>query len=888
MSAAMSDARMPKQASKEASRLTPMLAQYMGLKKEAGDALLFLRLGDFYELFLEDAVTAAEELDLVLTTRGTLDGEPVPMCGVPYHAYESYAAKLVRSGYSVAIAEQMEDPKAKAGKAPVERAIVRVLTAGTLTEERLLEASEANWLLACFPKKDEAGLAWCDISTGSFRMATVARAALDDELARIRPAEILWPEGLEGAGPMHDLRPRPRSDFRSDAAERILLDRFAVGSLDGFGHFSRAALAAAAGLLAYLEETARGRPVFLSPPVAEAPATILAIDKASRESLELLPDAKGSRTSLFSTIDRTVTPGGARLLAAELAAPLMSVAAINDRLDTVEWFVGDGALRDAVRQHLRRTPDLARALGRVLADRFGPRDLAAIRETLSQGEEIAAVLATAMQSGAPRLVPELANRLTRARPLLALLAETLAEVVPLLASDGGVIREGADPELDSLRALAGNTRSAIAALQQDLRNATAIPTLKVRHNNILGYHIEVPSRYAKALHDDPAFTHRQTLASSARFDTAELRTLASRILDARQQALAREAEHIGQLVETIAREKDTLADMARAIAGIDRSAALADLAAASDWCRPTLTDGDDFHITAGRHPVVERALGTGGGPFVPNDCRLEGKEKLWLVTGPNMGGKSTFLRQNALFAILAQMGSFVPATAATIGVVDRITSRVGASDNLAEGRSTFMVEMVETAALLCTATPRSLLLLDEVGRGTATWDGLALAWAILETIHDRIGARCLFATHYHELAELDQRLDRLALKTLRVREWKGELHFLHEIGNGAAESSFGLQVARLAGVPDPVIHRAREVLTRLESGEMSRNARDLLSDLPLFAASRHDETGQHEDASAIDPLRARLDAIEPDLLTPRAALDLLYELVALARAPRPE
>ncbi|MCG2841884.1 DNA mismatch repair protein MutS [Sandaracinobacter sp. RS1-74] len=851
--------------------ITPMMQQYLGLKAEVPGALLMFRMGDFYELFLEDAGVAARALDIALTHRGEYLGQPLPMCGVPIHAHEAYVARLVKAGFAVAIAEQTEDPaeaKKRGSKSVVRREVVRVMTPGTLTEERLLDGRRANWLLAAFPAGAETGLAWADISTGDLFLATAPSASLADELARLAPAETLWPEGAEGAGKGTEL---PAARFDSRLGERRLAERFQVATLDGFGAFPRPALAAAAGLLAHLDQTARGAAVLLKPPRRVETDRAMAIDAATRRSLELVEGP----SSLLGAIDLSVTAAGGRLLAAELAAPSRDLAEIEGRLDLVQWFAGDAGLRADARTLLRRAPDVARALGRIAAGRGSPRDLAALRDGLAAADTLGRLLDVASGGGAPAALDPLRQGLEPPRALLEHLAAALVESPPVNAADGGVVADGHDPELDEARRLARNGRSALLELEARLKAETGVATLKVRHNNVIGYHVEVASRAADTLMALPQFQHRQTLGNAMRFDTAELNALASRIAAAQGEALAREATHLLALKEEAVAATLAIGRVADSLAAIDRSAALAELATRHGWARPKLTEGADFRITAGRHPVVEAALSASGQPFVPNDCRLEADGRVWLVTGPNMGGKSTFLRQNALIAVLAQAGSFVPAMEAVIGLVDRLYSRVGASDSLAEGRSTFMVEMVETAAILNGATGRSLLLLDEVGRGTATWDGLALAWAILERIHDGIGARALFASHYHELAALKGRLGGLALKSLSARQYKGELIFLHEVADGAAPGSFGLDVARLAGVPADVLARAGEILARLESGDAGKSARQALSDLPLFAASAPPPPAE-------DGLRARLAEIQPDGLTPRAALDLLYELKSLA------
>jgi DNA mismatch repair protein MutS len=598
----------------------------------------------------------------------------------------------------------------------------------------------------------------------------------------------------------------------------------------------------------------------------------MGIDAATRASLEITAAYSGGREgSLLGVLDRCVTAAGARRLSDDLSAPLLDRARIARRHDRIEVLVGDRTLRDAVRAELGRAPDLARALARVAAGRWRPTDLAAIRDGLVAARGLAGLLAGAGAAFGP-----VAARLSPPEPVLSYLSSALADRPPPERGEGGAIREGHDPALDDLRRLSADGRSEVVALEARLRAETGIASLKIRHNQVLGYHVEVPARHADALLGARSvFQHRQTLGSAMRFDTEALRALATRIAEAGERALAAEAAHLEELVAAVVGEAPAIAAVADALASLDRTAALAVVAVAGGWVRPELTDGLDFRVEGGRHPVVEAALERTAASFVPNDCVLEGDSRIWLLTGPNMGGKSTFLRQNALIALLAQAGSFVPAASVRLGLVDRLFSRVGASDNLGEGRSTFMVEMVETAAILRGATGRSLLLLDEVGRGTATWDGLALAWAILEALGGR-GSRTLFASHYHELTALHGRLEGLALRTMQVKEWGGSLVFLHEVAEGAAPGSFGLEVARLAGVPDAVVARAREVLGRLEAGEIGGRSAEALSGLPLFQAAPAAPPRP-------DALRERLRGVEPDTLAPRDALNLVYDLVALAR-----
>jgi DNA mismatch repair protein MutS len=860
---------------KTGSAPTPMMAQYLALKAEASDCLLFYRMGDFFELFFDDAKAAAQCLDIALTARGEHEGEPIPMCGVPIHAAEAYLARLIRGGFRVAIAEQIENPaeaKKRGAKSVVNRAIVRVVTAGTLTEEALLDSRSANWLVAVARVGERYGLAAADVSTGRFELGSIPLAALDAELARLGAAEIV------AAEPIANLPVTERKGgFDSLGAERRLKERFEVATLDGFGAFDRAALCAAGGLLAYFDEVAKESLPFLRPPVARASGDHMMIDAATRESLELCQAAAGGRSgSLLHAVDRTVTGAGARLLAADIGAPLLDRAAIEARLDLVALFEGDSGLRESLRRQLKALPDIGRALGRLVAGRGGPRDLGQLRDGLSETRRLHARL-TALPDPPP-LLSSLLPALTGHGELTDLLARALVPSPPIDAAQGGYIAAGYDASLDDLRAAGGEGRRAIAGLEARYRQQTGIPTLKIRHNGVLGFHIEVPARHADPLMTaDSGFTHRQTLAGVVRFNAPDLHEQAIRVGQAGAHALAAEAAHLEELTRAALDRAEPIARAADALARLDVAAALAERAVEGAWSRPRFAGHNCFDVEGGRHPVVEDSLRASGARFVANDCGLSEDERLWLVTGPNMGGKSTFLRQNALIAVLAQAGSYVPAAKATLGLVDRLFSRVGASDNLARGRSTFMVEMVETAAILSQATERSFVILDEVGRGTSTYDGLAIAWAVTEAIHDRNRCRCLFATHYHELTRLAERLDALSLHHVRAREWKGDLVLLHEVAKGPADRSYGLAVAKLAGLPGPVLARARSVLAKLEQGRAATGGIAAgLDDLPLFAA-----TAQQEEA-APDPLQAALAEVDADSLSPREALELVYRLKRLA------
>jgi len=854
---------------------TPMMAQYRRLKEEAGDALLFYRMGDFFELFFDDAKAAAATLDIALTRRGEDAGEPIPMCGVPVHSAESYLARLIKGGHRVAIAEQTESPaearKARGSKALVERAIIRLVTPGTLTEETLLESASANWLAAIGRVGDEWAIAAADISTGRFELVSCGPGDLAAELARLSPAETIADSSVPGIRSSAG-----KGGFDSLAGERSLKTRFGVATLDGFGTVSRAELCAAGGLLAYLDATQKGAGILLDAPRRVARASHMAIDAASRESLELTRSATGTVAgSLLGEVDRCQTAAGRRLLCEDIAAPLTDQRAIEQRLALVAWLHEDAIRRERVRVALKAMPDFARALARLAVGRGGPRDLASLRDGLGAASSLKNDLES--ESDRPRLLEALLPRLGGHEAIIHKLARALVDSPPLDASKGGYIAEGYDADLDALRDAASNGRRAIAALEARYRDATAISSLKIRHNAVLGYHVEVSARHAdKLMSPDSGFTHRQTLAGVVRFNSPELHDEASRVIEAGGHALAAEAAHGEELTALAVAAAPQITATAEAIARIDVAAGHAHRAAEGGWVPPQLTDEPCFEIDGGRHPVVEAALRDRGERFVANDLSLGPADRLWLITGPNMGGKSTFLRQTALIAVLAQSGSFVPATRAKIGIVDRLFSRVGASDNLARGRSTFMVEMVETAAILAQASPSSLVILDEIGRGTSTYDGLAIAWAVVEAMHDQVKCRTLFATHYHELTRLAGRLDCLSLHHVRAREWKGDLVLLHEVADGAADRSYGIAVAKLAGLPPTVVARARSVLAKLEAGrDATGGIAAGLDDLPLFAAAAEPER-------APDPIASALDAIDPDCLTPREALEELYRLKLLA------
>ncbi|MEL7189127.1 MAG: DNA mismatch repair protein MutS [Pseudomonadota bacterium] len=862
-----------------------MMQQYLSLKEAASGSLLFYRMGDFFELFFDDAREASKILDIALTTRGEHDGEPVPMCGVPVHSAEGYLARLIKAGCRVAIAEQTETPdeaKARAkregrpaSKALVARDIVRFVTAGTLTEEALLEPSRANIILALANIRGAIGVASCDISTGVMTLEECTPDAINAEIARLGPSEVVVPDGWN-FGPAEYVE-HDALEFVSERGLKSLCQIHEVTTLDGFGEFSRAMLAAAGGLIAYLEHVGRGSLPLLLPPVHRVTKASMVMDEATRGSLEILesasgPGVKGKASTLIGAIDRCSTGAGSRQLAQDLSAPLLDRQAIEDRLALVQFWLERPIERANLREQLRKLPDLARSLGRVVAERGSPRDLGQIRDGLIGAESIYAALG--QETDRTALLDQLIPLISGHGALIDWLARALIASPPTERSGGGYIADGYDASLDELREVSGNARKAIAAMETRYREETDISSLKIKHNGVLGYFIEVPARHADALMDpESGFTHRQTMKGAVRFNSLTLHEEAARIAESGGRALAAEEAHFEKLSSAVSTARNAIAMTAQAMARIDVAAGLAERASEGDWCRPSIFDDSRLNITSGRHPVVEAALAKTGDRFVANDCSLKANDRLWLIGGPNMGGKSTFLRQNALIVLLAQAGCFVPAASAEIGLVDRLFSRVGASDNLARGRSTFMVEMVETAAILSQATERSFVILDEVGRGTSTYDGLALAWAVVESVHSHIECRCLFATHYHELSRLAEQCKALSLHHVRAREWKGDLVLLHELSEGPADRSYGLAVAKLAGVPPDVIKRAKQVLDKLEDGKAQTGGIAVgLGELPLFAASAQDQIAE----TSSESLENRLSETNLDALSPRDALDLLY------------
>ena len=869
--------------------LTPMMTQYIKVKQDNPDCLLFYRMGDFYEMFFQDAVDAARALDITLTNRGKINNLDVPMCGVPFHAAETYLARLVDKGFRIAICEQSESAeiaKKRGNKGPLKRDVVRIVTPGTLVEDDYLTPRENNFLVALFETDTEQAIAWVDLSTGALLAETIADGRLHETLARLAPVELIIsdPAGANHSfadddtkGLVGSLALQPAVHFDSAKGKRRLLELYNVSTLDGMADLSRVELAAMAGLMAYIDRTQKDRDLVFKPVRRMQADDIMEIDPASRRSLEITRTLSGNRQgSLLSVIDLTKSAVGGRLMANRLSAPTTDKQIINDRLDLTSALLIDDQFLDKLQDALTHMPDLERALSRLSLDHGGPRDL----NTIAMGLKSAATIAQAIEGRiggvfAQSQFDAMAITLKKPAQIIAKLTEMLDDNLPMLARDGGFIRQGSDPALDELRSLRDDCRRHIAQLQARYSEATGVASLKIKHNNVLGYHIEVRSNHADALTGQEDFIHRQTTAQTVRFTTTELGEMEQKIDSAAQRALVLELEHFEQLSALVLEARSDIIPIAEDTAALDVAHATALLAKKWRYCRPTLTDSMDFCVRDGRHPVVERMLDKQeSSPFTTNDCTLGADDRIWLLTGPNMAGKSTFLRQNAQIAIMAQAGLFVPAASAEIGIIDRLFCRVGASDDLATGRSTFMVEMIETAAILNRSSARAFVILDEIGRGTATYDGLSLAWAAVEHLHEVNGCRVLFATHYHELNELRGRLDGLSSHSMKVKEWQGEVVFLHEVTEGSADRSYGIHVAKLAGVPAMAIARAEEVLERLISENKSENM--AIDNLPLFDTAP--PTPANIKASQVD---AFVDELLPDTMTPRAALEALYKLKAL-------
>ena len=880
--------------------LTPMMQQYLDIKAQHQDYLLFYRMGDFYEMFFDDAVKASQALDIALTKRGRLEGNDVPMCGVPFHAYESYLSRLIKQGFKVAICEQTEDPKEakkRGSKSVVKRDVIRLVTPGTLTEDNLLSSKRNNYILCIAKLQDSLGLSWLDISTGDFYTQELSVNKTDEAevlgtvLARLQPVEVLvsdfYLQTPSVFGVLNEWKEQltvlAQARFNSENARKRIQDVFHVQTLDAFGSFSRAEVTAAGIVLDYVANTQKGQMPRIEKPVKIYEHKVMEIDGATRKSLELTDSMRGDKNySLLSVIDRTKTAVGGRLLAGWVASPLLDIAEINRRLDGIEFFINRSRLREDVSALLKTMPDAERAVSRLSAGRGGPRDMANIMTTLAALPKLRNLIydgkSEEMIDNIGQAIEGILQNLGHYEQLVVNLENALEEELPLLSRDGGFIRAGYYPPLDEVRALKNDSHQVILELQSKYAEQTGISNLKIKYNNVIGYFIEVQSKFATDMLEKPEFIHRQSVLNAARFTTVELTELENKIRGASEKSLAMELELYNNLVSEIMAVSDNISRTSKALGELDVLSSLAELAVENNYCRPILDDSLAFEIEEGRHPVVESSIAREhSGAFVGNNCHLDEDNRIWLLTGPNMAGKSTFLRQNAIIAIMAQMGSYVPCKSAHIGVIDKIFSRVGASDDLARGRSTFMVEMVETASILNQADERSFVILDEIGRGTATFDGLSIAWAVVEHLHEKNRCRALFATHYHELTSLTAKLPKMSLHCMKIKEFNDEVVFLHEVINGAADRSYGIHVAKLAGLPPLVLERAEQVLNSLEHGSKQKHIAALADDLPLFAALKP----KVETAPQAGKVEQALKNINPDDLTPKQALEELYTLRAM-------
>lgn len=874
------------QPTSSAALATPMMQQYLQVKQAHPDCLLFYRMGDFYELFFEDAVTAASVLDISLTKRGKHQDADIAMCGVPWHSYEPYLHKLIKSGYKVAICEQMESPsdaKKRGYKAVVRREVVRIVTPGTLVEDGLLDAKQSNYLACLVQYAGQMALSWVDMSTGEFILSTTSRGSIGPDLARLYPTELLVSDAIIKDPHLSEVLQEYKSKltiqvsslFEYSKAMDKVKSVFSINALDSLGDLTKAQLIGAGALLEYLSVTQKGQLPRLALPKLVANNEFVQIDAATRRNLELYMTLSGEkRGSVLHVIDRTVTSSGGRLLRHYIASPLTCASAINQRLERVQFFVHHESLRHMLRDRLSHAPDIERALSRLSIQKGGPIDLLMIARALREGAYIAKILQE-MQVNLPLGIIQELHYLGQHDGLVEDILTALQEDPGRLVRDGNFIAPGYHAGLDEFRLLSQHSKQAVNQLRDKYRALTTVNTLKINHNNVLGYYIEVtPLQQTKMVQD--IFIHRQTLASGVRYTSLELKTLESNIMNAADEALKLELMLFDMLAQKIINAGESIALAAAALASLDVMTAFAELAVSNNYTCPQVDESNALYIKGGRHPVVEAMIED---TFIANDCDLSPVQRLWLLTGPNMAGKSTFLRQNALIVLLAQIGSFVPATSAYIGVIDKLFSRVGASDDLARGRSTFMVEMVETATILNQATAKSLVILDEIGRGTSTYDGLSIAWSVAEYLHNHCKCRALFATHYHELTALSSQLAAMTCYTMQVKEWEGEVLFLHQVIPGAADRSYGIHVAKLAGVPKHVIARANHILQMLEAAEFNRPATVLMGDLPLFSHVQKQEATKEE--IAIDQVRSLIKSMAVDELSPKEALDVLYRLASM-------
>ena len=887
-------------------KATPMMQQYLAVKAQHQDCLLMYRMGDFYELFFDDAIIASKALDIALTHRGTYMGRQVPMCGVPYHAFSSYMPKLVRQGFKVAICDQMESPeeaKKRGYKAVVKREVSRIITAGTLTEDNLLNGSFNNYLMSVVfvdGLEPKISIALTDISTGEFTIYSFDENSVSELLSITvvkNPAEIIMSEDERDNDKLESFISqfkskivfKPHTFFDSINSRKNICDVFHVAEVSVLGNFSEQEICAQGAILNYIYLTQIGQVPNISKPHKESNSDILQIDAFSVKNLEIFENINDDTTkssNLFAVMDKTKTPMGKRALKHALSSPLANVGEINKRLNIVDFFFNNQNLIDEIRDILSQVFDIQRIVSRISCNRAGPRDLLNIGETLQVLPTLKTLLLTAIETSLDNPLKSIIDDIKDFSSLAHNIQNAIIDEPPLITRDGGFIKQGYHPILDEYKSLSQNTKQVILDLQAKYSLETSVLNLKIKYNNLAGYFIEVPTKQATALlSPDSGFTHKQTLVNCVRFTTPELSEIEQKILVAQDKCLSLELSLFDELCKSILDRVDDINLLSDAIAKLDLYSSLALLASLNDYVKPVVDDSLCFEIIDGRHPVVEANLKPQNISFIPNDCVLENSgenSKLWILTGPNMAGKSTFLRQNAIITIMAQIGSFVPAKSAHIGVVNRLFSRVGASDNLARGQSTFMVEMSETATILNQADERSFVILDEIGRGTATFDGLSIAWAVLEYLNNINRCRGIFATHYHELTSAISKMKNVSAHTMEIKEYKGDVVFIHKVGVGVADKSYGIHVAKIAGIPEEVVTRASQLLENFESDDAVSSSKKLvqkIDDMDLFSYTPKSESiRKSEDDEKLRRLRDKLKGINPDDLSPKSALSIMYEI----------
>lgn len=851
------------------SNTTPMMQQYLQLKLQHKDYLLFYRMGDFYELFFDDAISAAQELDITLTKRGKHLSQDIPMCGVPFHASEFYVNKLLRKGYSIAICEQIESPeeaKKRGQKAVVKREVVRIVTPGTIMEEILLESKKTNYLGVILKSKQNIVIALADVSVGVFSVETIHEDALAIEMSRIMPKEVLLPDLLAYDDIIIShlekfttcITKRPDSIFDYSRCCKHLLDFYGVQFIDGMGKFSQDEIIAAGALVEYLQYTQKASMPKLKLLSRIKSTNFMQIDPATRYNLEIIKGLRDDSKSLLSVIDKTLTACGGRLLAVYLSSPLIDPTAINSRLNNVEEFIRRYEIRAKVRGLLMHFPDVERSLSRINAARLNIKELFCIRDGLEIMLKIADIIHGA---GVVEAMQSLVKEVPAFDELFQKLKTTLIKDIGEITGSKSVIEQGFDPHLDRLYDLKNNAQDSIDKLRDKYRKLTGISTLRINKNNVLGYFIEVSSANASKVTNE-IFRHKQSLGSAVRYTSDELVALETDIIMCDTKIDRIEKEILAGLYQSVTEHSDSIGSIANTVAAIDVFAALAELSACNGYVRPIVDSSKEFNVVGGYHPMVQETIKN---KFIANDCSLNEKDAIWLITGPNMAGKSTFLRQNALICILAQIGSFVPAESAHIGVVDKLFSRIGASDNISSGQSTFMVEMLETSHITNTATTRSLIIMDEVGRGTSTYDGLAIAKAVVEYIHDKVGCRMLFATHYHEMCVLEEKLANLSCHTMKVIELQNKIKFMHEVIPGRANKSYGIHVAQLAGMQAEILNQAYSILKQLEEKDYDMQ-------------SKYENNSALQTSSRIDAMQKIIAGLDMNNITPQRAINILFQL----------